>query len=144
MAGNSKFRGIVFCNLDIPETVISNFVRLIIETPYLSPYGHPNNAPLGQKNVGTKKASSTKKASRTKTSLGQQCINSFLAHKLSHDRWLWLFFLGACNGNGSLPDAAIWWCLRTGGGGVVTILCSNTVFLPNFKVARTTSCTPKK
>ena len=25
------------------------------------------------------------------------------------------FFLGAY---GSLPDAAIWWCLRTGGGGV--------------------------
>ena len=27
------------------------------------------------------------------------------------------FFFGAY---GSLPDAAIWWCLRTGGGGVVT------------------------
>ena len=27
------------------------------------------------------------------------------------------FFLGAY---GSLPDAAIWWCLRTGGGGVLT------------------------
>ena len=26
------------------------------------------------------------------------------------------FFLGAY---GSLPDAAIWWCLRTGGGGVL-------------------------
>ena len=26
------------------------------------------------------------------------------------------FFGGAY---GSLPDAAIWWCLRTGGGGVV-------------------------
>ena len=35
---------------------------------------------------------------------------------LSHDRWLW-FFLGAYR---SLPDAAIWWCLRTGGGGVLT------------------------
>jgi len=28
-----------------------------------------------------------------------------------------VFFLGAY---GSLPDAAIWWCLRTGGGGVET------------------------
>ena len=28
-----------------------------------------------------------------------------------------VFFLGAY---GSLPDAAIWWCLRTGGGGVLT------------------------
>ena len=27
------------------------------------------------------------------------------------------FFLGAY---GSLPDAAIWWCLWTGGGGVLT------------------------
>ena len=27
------------------------------------------------------------------------------------------FFLGTY---GSLPDAAIWWCLRTGGGGVLT------------------------
>jgi hypothetical protein len=26
-------------------------------------------------------------------------------------------FLGAY---GSLPDAAIWWCLRTGGGGILT------------------------
>lgn len=30
-----------------------------------------------------------------------------------------VFFLGAY---GSLPDAAIWWCLRTGGGGVLTSL----------------------
>jgi len=28
-----------------------------------------------------------------------------------------VFFGGAY---GSLPDAAIWWCLRTGGGGVLT------------------------
>ena len=30
-----------------------------------------------------------------------------------------VFFGGAY---GSLPDAAIWWCLRTGGGGVLTRL----------------------
>jgi hypothetical protein len=56
-----------------------------------------------------------KKASRREKSLPQKCINSFLAHKLSHYRLFWFFFLGAY---GSLPDAAIWWCLRTGGGGV--------------------------
>ena len=28
-------------------------------------------------------------------------------------------FLGG-GAYGSLPDAAIWWCLRTGGGGVLT------------------------
>ena len=29
-----------------------------------------------------------------------------------------VFFGGGAYG--SLPDAAIWWCLRTGGGGVLT------------------------
>ena len=62
-----------------------------------------------------------KKASSTKKSLGQQCINSFLAHKLSHNCWLVWFLGGGWEGAyGSLPDAAIWWCLRTGGGGVLT------------------------
>ena len=65
---------------------------------------------MGQKSVSHEKSLGQK-------SLGQQCIDSFLAHMLSHDRWLWFFILGAY---GSLPDAAIWWCLRTGGGGVVT------------------------
>jgi len=32
-----------------------------------------------------------------------------------------VFFLGAY-GSRPLPDAAIWWCLRTGGGGVLTRL----------------------
>ncbi len=37
VAGNSTFRGIVFCNLGTPNTVISNFVTSRqIETPYLS------------------------------------------------------------------------------------------------------------
>ncbi len=42
-----------------------------------------------------------------------QCMNSFLTHMLSCDRWL-CFFWGALR----VPivhDAAIWWCLRTGG-----------------------------
>ena len=50
MAGNSTFRGIVFCNLGTPKIVISNFViSRQIETPYVSPYGYPNNVPGGQK-----------------------------------------------------------------------------------------------
>ncbi len=55
VAGNSTFRGIVFCNLGTPKTVISNFVTSRqIETPYLSPYGYPNNIPGGQKSGGQK------------------------------------------------------------------------------------------
>ena len=38
VAGNSTFRGIVYCNLGTPKTVISNFVTTRqIETPYSSP-----------------------------------------------------------------------------------------------------------
>jgi len=56
VAGNSTFRGIVFCNLGTPKTVLSNFVTSRqIETPYLSPYGYPNNVPGGQKSVKEKK-----------------------------------------------------------------------------------------
>ncbi len=51
VAGNSTFRGIVLCNLGTPKTVISNFVTLQIETPYISPYGYPNIVPVGQKMV---------------------------------------------------------------------------------------------
>ena len=50
VAGNSTFRGIVFCNLGTPKTVISNFVTSRqIETPYLFPYGYPKDVPVGQK-----------------------------------------------------------------------------------------------
>ncbi len=90
VAGNSTFWGIVFCNLGAPKTDISNFVTTRqIETPYSSPceYDHPNDVPGGQTLVDKK-------------TRGQKCINSFLAHKLSHDRWLWFFF-------GPLSDAAI-------------------------------------
>ena len=67
-----------FCNLSTPKTVISNFVTTRqIETPYISPYGYPNNVPGGQKN------------SRTKKTLGHKCINSLVSHKLSHDRQFW-------------------------------------------------------
>jgi hypothetical protein len=40
-----------------------------------------------------------------------------------------VFFLGAY---GSLPDAAIWWCLRTGGGGVVTSCSAQTERQTNY------------
>ena len=61
VAGNSTFRGIVFCNyLGNPKTVISNFVTSRqIETPYLSPYGYPNDVPVGQKMVEEKKKSAS-------------------------------------------------------------------------------------
>ena len=43
-----------------------------------------------------------------------------------------MFFLGAY---GSLPNAAIWWCLRTGGGGVLTSLLPLAIDAPvNVKV----------
>jgi hypothetical protein len=75
VAGNSTFRGIVFCNLGTPKTVISNFVTSRqIETPYLSPYGSPNDVPGGQKSGGGKKRRA------------QKYINSLVSHKLSHDR----------------------------------------------------------
>ena len=75
VAGNSTFRGIVFCSLGTPKTVISNFVTSRqIETPYISPYGYPNDVPGEQKN------------SRRQKTLAEKCINSFLAHKLSHNR----------------------------------------------------------
>ena len=52
VAGNSPFRGIVFCNLGTSKTVILKFVTTVnIVTPYLSPYGYPNNVPGGQKSV---------------------------------------------------------------------------------------------
>ena len=69
VAGNSPF-----CNLGTSKTVISKFVTTAnIVTPYLSPYGYPNDVPGGQKN------------SRRQKTLADKCINSFLAHKLSHD-----------------------------------------------------------
>ena len=77
MAGNSTFRGIIVCNLGTPKQVISNFVTTRqIDTPYSSQckYDYPNNVPVGQK------TSLWKKNPEDKKSLGQKCINSFLAH----------------------------------------------------------------
>ena len=52
VAGNSTFRGIFFCNLGTPKTVISKIVTTWqIETPYSSPckYDHPNNVPIARR-----------------------------------------------------------------------------------------------
>ena len=60
VAGNSTFRGIVFCNLGTPKTVISNFVTSPqIETPYF-PMWLPQRC-----SRGTKKLEETKKSYST-------------------------------------------------------------------------------
>ena len=61
VAGNSPFRGIVFCNLGTSKTGILKLVTTVnIVTPYISPYGYPNDVPVGQKMVEeTKKSYST-------------------------------------------------------------------------------------
>ena len=60
VAGNLPFRGIVFYNLGISKTFLLKFVTTVnIVTPYLSPYGHPNNVPGGQKSIAQKKSWST-------------------------------------------------------------------------------------
>ncbi len=41
-----------------------------------------------------------------------------------------VFFGGGAYG--SLPDAAIWWCLRTGGGGIVSRKYSNLYKCTDF------------
>ena len=77
-----------------------------IVTPYLSPYGYPNDVPGGQKSVEeTKKLEDTNVLIPSTTA----CYLTIAGYGF--------FFWGAY---GSLPDAVIWWCLRTGGGGVLT------------------------
>ena len=106
MAGNSPFRGIVFCNVGTSKTVITKFVTTWqILLPHIFPHM-----------VTPKMFPWDKKASRRKKHLGHKCINSLVSHKLSHNRYLW-FFWGTYR---SLPDSVIWWCLRTGGGGILT------------------------
>ena len=55
VAGNSTFRGIVYCYLGTPKPGSSKFVTMWqIDTPYSSPcnYDHPNNVPGEQKTRG--------------------------------------------------------------------------------------------
>ncbi len=107
VAGNLPFRGIVFCNLGTSKTVILKFVTTVnIVTSYLSPYiWLPQQFSRGTKNGGTHKKVSHKNVLIPSTNA---CYLTIAGYG---------FFLGAY---GSLPDAAIWWCLRTGGGGVLT------------------------
>ena len=74
---------------------------------------HPIYFPLWlpqQFSRGTKKRRAHKKVSRKNVLIPS--TNACYLTIAGYD-----FFLGAY---GSLPDAAIWWCLRTGGGGVLT------------------------
>ena len=110
VAGNSTFRGIVFCNLGTFKTIISKFVTTAnIVTTYIFPIWSPRQCSRWTK---------TKKRLARKKSLGQQCINSFLAHKLSHDRWLWFFFWALTGPYPTLRFGGA--CGLGGGGGVVT------------------------
>ena len=78
VAGNSQFWGIVFCNLGTSKTVISKFVTTQqILLPHILPHVNMTTPTMFRWD---------KKASIMKKSLPQKCINSFLAHKLSHDR----------------------------------------------------------
>ena len=114
MADNSPFRGIVFCNLGTSKTVLLKFVTTVnIVTPYLSPYGYPNSVPGGQKTVEHKK-----KVKDTNVLIPWYPIS-----------YLMICFFGR-GAYGSLPDAEIWWCLRTGGGGVLTSFQEPTSCLP--------------
>jgi hypothetical protein len=108
VAGNLQFRGIVFCNLGTSKIVISKFVttrqillphilpRVNMTTPTMFPWD--------------KKASIMKKVF-----LNNVLIPWYPISYLTITGYV--FFLGAY---WSIPDAAIWWCLQTGGGGMVT------------------------
>jgi hypothetical protein len=108
VAGNSPFRGIVFCNLGTSKTVILVFVTTVnIVTPYLSPYGYPNNVPVGQKN-------STQKKTR-----GHKCINSLGSQSTIASS---VFFGGGALIGPYIPDAAIWWCCGRGVGALTSFM----------------------
>jgi hypothetical protein len=105
VAGNSTFQGIVFCNLGTAKTDI----KICHQGKYCYPiFPHmvtPTMFPWD------KKTRADKMVEHTNVLIPWYPI-SYLTIASSG-----FFFLGAY---GSLPDAAIWWCLRTGGGGVLT------------------------
>ncbi len=58
VAGNSTFRGILFCNLGTPKTVISNFVTSRQRDPIYFPIWLPQQCSRGtKKRLGHKKVS---------------------------------------------------------------------------------------
>ena len=82
------------------DLCIPNNGCLTVFTPYISSYGYPNNEAYARKKVSHKYV----------------LIPWYPISYLTIAGY-GFFFFGAY---GSLPDAAIWWCLRTGGGGVLT------------------------
>ena len=106
VAGNSPFRGIVFCNLDTSKTDIK--IRHHGKNCY--PIYFPIWLPQ-QCSRWTKKRLGDKKVEVTNV-LIPSTNACYLTIASS------VFFWGGAYG--SLPDAAIWWCLRTGGGGILT------------------------
>jgi len=108
VAGNLQFRGIVFCNLGTSKTVISKFVttRQIL-LPHILPHVNmttPTMFPWDKKESIMKKVI-----------LKNVLIPLYPISYLTITGYG--FFGGAY---WSIPDAAIWWCLQTGGGGVAT------------------------
>ena len=115
MAGNSPFRGIVFCNL-VP---LKSYFKIRHHGKYCYPISFPIWLPQ-QCSRGTKKLEDEKKVSHKNVLIPWYPISYLMiASSL-------VFFLGAY---GSLPDAAIWWCLRTGGGGVRSSVSCDCEFL---------------
>ena len=75
VAGNSTFRGIVFCNLGTAKTDI----KIRHQGKYCDPIYFPHMVTPTMFPVD-------KKASRRQKSGGHKCINSLVSRKLSHDR----------------------------------------------------------
>jgi hypothetical protein len=107
VAGNSPFRGIVFCNLVTSKTVIKIRHHARYCYPIFPHMVTPTMFPWDKKTRGDKKV------------LFNYVLIPWYPVSYLTIASSGFFFLGAY---GSLPDAAIWWCLRTGGGGVLTRL----------------------
>jgi hypothetical protein len=99
--------GVVFCNL-VP---LKRYLKIRHHGKYCYPIYFPIWLPQ-RCSRWTKKRRAHKKVEVTNVLIPWYPI-SYLTIASSG------FFLGG-GAYGSLPDAAIWWCLRTGGGGVRT------------------------
>jgi len=81
VAGNSTFRGIVFCNLGTPKQSFQISSPRGKLRPHIFPHMvTPTMFPVDKKRRSTQFGGADK------------CINSFDERMLSHDRWLWFFF----------------------------------------------------
>ena len=97
--------GVVFCNL-VP---LKRYLKIRHHGKYCYPIYFPIWLPQ-RCSRWTKKRRAHKKVEVTNVLIPWYPV-SYLTIASS------VFFLGAY---GSLPDAAIWWCLWTGGGGILT------------------------